>query len=1238
MVATHPHSNSSGTEASRSEPCPLCNRDHYCYHIKNALGEAIKVLCNWTDPHTPPEGWQHIGTASDGRPIFANQGYQRQRRGKKYPELISLQPQAKTDIPQWQDVHIPVEQAERGHAVKIKPEVGLGNPETVYELKEIKSGVRQGQRTLLAVLTVKGSAYGGTVEMALNDISEVVTYESETGAKEQFTEYLYSDDFKTVRHQWTDRRAVYNGKTKEIRPYHRGTDGSWIKGKGDCQPSLYRQSEAEATIRSGGIVIAVGGEQTVEHLRLLGLTAVCNQGGEGGYRQIAQDLASVFASAVENELKPLLAVWPDNDETGRKTFGDRLLKECYKNGVTAVAIDPLALWPDMPPGGDAYNWIDHCKKFGLSDQEMIRQLEFAIDEAIDRHEEEIRNRWQREAWEAPMTNNGEIGRWLEQKQGEQIIRKWKPLCNFDFQVERELEDTFGGGLVLQVKRSFEKRQYRVLLNSTDYTSVDKFVDALKLAMGTGVVCNLTKHELGALIHTRLHEYRTNRSGRLYKRIDRYGQQADGVWVFRERQYTSDGKPTSENETGWVFNPSLGKDDYIPCPELAPEDPKALKCLVDAARRFYGAENFYQVLLTMGWVVAGLHSQTIFKHENCFPLFNSHGEPGSCKTLAAETALSFVGFNWPDMGMLARVSPSALYEHGSRTGSLPFFWDDPERKPEFEELAKSWYNWKPRKVRGNEQTPHSPMGVTSNHVFGGDQSATLTRFARSPFKRFSGGDKDAFQELKQAQRLASGAFPILIQLGYPRKEIASLERELLPHLPLAHARIAQSLGLVTYYAQKLVEMTGGSEDVWQWVITNLCQAENDAENVGDSMHDFISKILSLSGQDLIGDWNKQTVSTKDGRSWVAIHSEDVWGLVDRHFKPATYNKKSLKSLVLAAGGQVDSVQRFALSRDEVLTYYAAQISPRRDQDGNEILPNPPRTVTRKAWLLPVELFEGGDTPPGAGGDGGSNCPLSPQFNPSFSGSNLEPKGAVTAVTKLLPKTVTSQNAHDCVVSAVLNASVTTVTKKIDQIEIEQNQATLETSDSSRTNPVTNSGNGGNTVTAEAETQSMSRLKPVTSSVTGSDSNSVTKEDMVLSPTPAQQQATLALNDQTYAEVQSIGETERNVKVCQSARPQGCLEERNTQGQPQPAKPSLPLPFNPSQGFNRHDDPSVTDGAPVTVGDRVEIVLTHSRYQGQTGIVRRVFQDQGLTLYAVQIDGTSKKVDYQRSDLRLAGGKQ
>ncbi len=313
-------SGSDGVEASRSEPCLLCGRERYCYQISDEWGETFKVLCHWTNPQNPPNGWQHVGIARDGRPIFLKHGYRRKRQSKKYPEVIELTPKTKTDIPQWQDVYIPVEQADKGYSIKLKPEVGLGNSETVYEIQKIKVGKRQGQSTILAVLTIKGAAYDKNIEVSISDIAEVVTYDPETGAKEQTIEYYYSDDVKVVRRQCTDRRQAYSGERKEVRPLHRGTDGSWIKGKGGIQPPLYRQSEAEAVIRSGGIVFAVGGEQAVEYVRSLGLVAVSNQGGEAGYRQIAEDLAPAFAEATENELKPLLVIWADNDSTGRKTF------------------------------------------------------------------------------------------------------------------------------------------------------------------------------------------------------------------------------------------------------------------------------------------------------------------------------------------------------------------------------------------------------------------------------------------------------------------------------------------------------------------------------------------------------------------------------------------------------------------------------------------------------------------------------------------------------------------------------------------------------------------------------------------------------------------------------------------------------------------------------------------------------------------------------------------------------
>lgn len=556
-----------------------------------------------------------------------------------------------------------------------------------------------------------------------------------------------------------------------------------------------------------------------------------------------------------------------------------------------------------------------------------------------------------------------------------------------------------------------------------------------------------------------------------------GNRDDGTWVFRERQYDQNGQPTCEEQTGWVFSDVSSEGDEIPCPELAPENPLALKALVDATRKFFGGENFYQVLLMMGWVVAGLHSQAIFKDKRWFPLINAHGEPGSCKTLAAEAALSLVGTNWPEHGMLARASASAIYEHGSKTGALPFIWDDPDRNPQNEEIAKTWANWKARVVRYNRQEPHSPMGLTSNHVFGGDQAATYTRLVRLPFERAQGGANSAFQELQTAQSLASGAFPTLLAIGFPKVAIAAIELELLTYLPKAHARVAQALAIVVYYAQKLVELAAGTEDVKRWTIQQLCPSEDDADSAGNSLQDFVDKVLSLESESFVGDWNKQTVTTRDGQRYMALHYADVWSLVDKHYKPATYNLKALKPLVVKAGGRVDNcTQKFDASRDETLAYYRAQISPRLDSDGATVEPNPPRKVGRKAWLLPRSLFNGGDDSNDGDGGGGDNKPNSP--NP-HAPQNFGEFNPVTARYQKLPDFGNSHNLDGASNLGPDSSQVTKLPKKLDKTELE---LISEQTDSARHHEIPNDSVTEVTpVTqpeAKAVTQSGSQLRSVT----------------------------------------------------------------------------------------------------------------------------------------------------------------
>jgi len=306
-----------GIEASAANPCPLCDSDRWCFH----LGEDA-ATCGKID--SPPRGWIKTGIAKDGRGIFAKEGSRRHRHhGFPNPEeILPLALNPKTDSPQW------------------------------------------------------------------------VTLSTVGTSSEQQIEYLYPDPItgeplgKVVRKQWTDRRAVYgrNGQdTKEIKPWHWAQpsypdmgDGWWSdRGKGEREYSykwsLYRQSEVKDAISSGtaDVVFYVAGEQAVETARELGLTAFCNQGGEGSYIQEIVD----FLSA--NKPK-LFVIWRDNDETGTKT-SNKLLKACTSSRIPSVVLEPENIWLDMPNKGDIYNVVTHS---GMERSEIIQRLEAEIHRAI----------------------------------------------------------------------------------------------------------------------------------------------------------------------------------------------------------------------------------------------------------------------------------------------------------------------------------------------------------------------------------------------------------------------------------------------------------------------------------------------------------------------------------------------------------------------------------------------------------------------------------------------------------------------------------------------------------------------------------------------------------------------------------------------------------------------------------------------------------------------------------------
>lgn len=330
LNGVNPNPQSSSAEVSQQRPCPLCGKPDWCFLIN----DGNTVVCARTD--NPPPGWEVIGRARDNRPIFINKSAQRHWEGfcnSNQPRKINKQhdvslplhneirliPQAKEDIPRWSDLGLP-----------IKGEV---ERQVIYSYPDPTTGEPLG---------------------------------------------------RIIRRQWSDRRAAYhnNKRTKSFTAEHwiASSDpkrDKWVTGKGEQPWSLYREAEVRASIACGeAVIFYVAGEQAVESLRKLGLTAFCNQGGEGA----AIDQIKKF---LETYKPKLLVIWADYDAQGERTK-IKLLRTSESAGILAVAIEPLQIWSEMPPKGDITDVLENS---GMESSEIIRRLESEILRTLSQHQQ-----------------------------------------------------------------------------------------------------------------------------------------------------------------------------------------------------------------------------------------------------------------------------------------------------------------------------------------------------------------------------------------------------------------------------------------------------------------------------------------------------------------------------------------------------------------------------------------------------------------------------------------------------------------------------------------------------------------------------------------------------------------------------------------------------------------------------------------------------------------------------------
>jgi hypothetical protein len=135
------------------------------------------------------------------------------------------------------------------------------------------------------------------------------------------------------------------GGGKDVRPVARQADGTWAAaGMATPRPVYGLPAVLEAT----GVVYVTEGEKASDAVRSLGLT--CTTSAHGAQSAGGTDWSPLAGHEV--------AVLPDHDDPGEKYAAD-VVRLATAAGAASVRVVRLVdVWPAMPAGGDAFDWIE----------------------------------------------------------------------------------------------------------------------------------------------------------------------------------------------------------------------------------------------------------------------------------------------------------------------------------------------------------------------------------------------------------------------------------------------------------------------------------------------------------------------------------------------------------------------------------------------------------------------------------------------------------------------------------------------------------------------------------------------------------------------------------------------------------------------------------------------------------------------------------------------------------------